>query len=294
MKTLEYKNYGKCAVFVRGGVKVMVTLDIGPRIIWFGTEDFNFLNEDVARNVNKGGEYFDVNYGKGTTWYLYGGHRVWKSPEDLETYTPDNFPVECEEREWGGKFVCRVGKRLDFSLDVELSPEGELTVLNTVYNKGESRELSVWGLTVAAKGGTLVLPLNDPVDDLNPVYNIVRWPYNDPADERLRVGEKYLTLRQTPRPEAIKIGTFAKKGEAYYVVGDKTMKWECVPEEGVYGDFWCNFESYTNAHILEVEWLSRKVALDRGGSYTMKEKWSVNDTAALPEIAKQAEAAARA
>ena len=67
MNTVEYKNYGKCAVFVRGGTKVMVTLDVGPRIIWFGTEDFNFLNEDLDRNVNKGGDYFDENYGKGTT-----------------------------------------------------------------------------------------------------------------------------------------------------------------------------------------------------------------------------------
>ena len=212
MNTVEYKNYGKCAVFVRGGTKVMVTLDVGPRIVWFGTEDFNFLNEDLDRNVNKGGDYFDENYGKGTTWYLYGGHRVWKSPEDLETYTPDNFPVECKEREWGGSFTCRAGLRIDHTLDIELAEDGSLTVLNTLTNKGEARELSVWGLTVAAKGGTLVLPLNDPVDDLNPVYNVVRWPYNDPEDERLCVGEKFLTLRQTDRPEAIKIVRKKRRG----------------------------------------------------------------------------------
>lgn len=65
MKTENYKNYGKCAVFERGGVKVMVTLDVGPRIIWFGTPEFNFMNEDIDRNVSKGGEYFDKTYGKG-------------------------------------------------------------------------------------------------------------------------------------------------------------------------------------------------------------------------------------
>ena len=51
MKTENFKNYGKCAVFERGGVKLMVTLDIGPRIIWFGTDEFNFMNEDLERNV---------------------------------------------------------------------------------------------------------------------------------------------------------------------------------------------------------------------------------------------------
>ena len=130
MKTENYKNYGNCAVLERGGVKVMVTLDIGPRIIWFGTEDLNFMNEDLERNVSKGGEFFDEHYGKGTTWYLYGGHRVWKSPEDLETYTPDNVPVEAEERPSGGRFVCRAAKWLDYALDIELADDGTLTVKN--------------------------------------------------------------------------------------------------------------------------------------------------------------------
>ena len=97
MNIVSYANYGKCVEFYRGGVKVLVTVDVGPRIIYFGTENFNFMNEDIARNVNKGGEYFDENFGKGTLWYLYGGHRVWKSPEDLETYTPDP-PVRSQSR----------------------------------------------------------------------------------------------------------------------------------------------------------------------------------------------------
>ena len=63
------------------------------------------------------------------------------------------------------------------------------------------------------------------------------------------------------------------------------MKWECTPDEGVYGDFFCNFESYTNAHILEVEWLSKQVTLKKGESHTMTETWRVLDVAKLPEIA---------
>ena len=93
-----------------------------------------FHEEDLERNVSKGGEFFDEHYGKGTTWYLYGGHRVWKSPEDLETYTPDNVPVEAEERPSGGRFVCRAAKWLDYALDIELADDGTLTVKNTVEN----------------------------------------------------------------------------------------------------------------------------------------------------------------
>ena len=68
-------------------------------------------------------------------------------------------------------------------------------------------------------------------------------------------------------------------------VGDKVMSWKCAPEEGEYGDFFCNFESYTNEHILEVEWLSRKVTLKNGESHTMTEVWRVQELAELPEVA---------
>lgn len=275
MKTEIYGNYGKCARFERGGTKVLVTLDLGPRIIWFGTETVNFLNEDRERNVDKGGEYFDENFGKGTKWYLYGGHRVWKSPEDLETYVPDNAPVEADVREYGGTFTCRVAKGLDFTLDIELDEKGALTVKDIVSNKVDDRTLAVWGLTVMAKGGVMVMPTNDPVDELNPVQNLVFWPYDDPQDARLSSTRERIALKWADNPAAIKIGTFSKKGVAYYVLGDKAMKWECAPEEGVYGDFWCNFESYTNNHILEVEWLSPLRELRRGESATLVQKWSL-------------------
>lgn len=290
MKIVDYKNYGKCALFERNGVQVMVTLDVGPRIIRFGTAELNFLNEDLDRNVSNGGDYFDENFGKGTRWYLYGGHRVWKSPEDWETYTPDNGPVEYEASEYGGSFVCRAAKRFDYTLEVLLDEKGGLTVKNKIGNKSSApAELAVWGLTVAAKGGTLVLPLNEPADELNPVQNVVYWPYDDLVDERLKVGKKYLTLKQTSRENAIKVGTFAKKGRAYYILGGKAMKWECLPEKGVYGDFWCNFESYTNNHILEVEWLSPLKELPAGGEVSMTEKWSVVDAEGFDGSAKSLE-----
>ena len=150
------------------------------------------------------------------------------------------------------------------------------------------RSLAVWRLTVVAKGGTMVLPLNDPTDELNPVFNLVSWPYNDPEDPRLFVGRKKLALRQTDKEEAIKVGTFSRKGRAYYVLGDKAMKWECVPEEGEYGDFGCNFETYTNSHILEVEWLSRKFNLAVGEKARMTERWSLVPAASVAELTDEA------
>lgn len=285
MRMIEYKNYGKCAEWTRNGITLMITVDIGPRIIFYGVDGKNFLNEDIERNVSKSGEYFDKNFGKGAAWYLYGGHRVWKSPEDLESYTTDNSPVECDMREWGGAFTTRVAKELDYTLDIEIDESGGVTIRNIITNKSNNlRDLSVWALTVAAKGGTLIVPLNEAHDDLNPYQNLVQWPYNDLADERVYFGKKYLAVKQTDKVEALKLGLFSEKRRAYYVLGDKAMKFEFSGGEGVYGDFWCNFETYTNCHILEVEGLSPRHTLSKGQSACLEEKWSVMNGITLDDI----------
>ncbi len=260
MRIEEYKNYGKCVVFERAGLKAMITVDLGPRIIYYGTDAFNFMNEDLNRNVNKGGEFFDEEYSPGETWYLYGGHRVWKSPEDLYTYTPDNYPIDytIDDDGFGGVFHSHMSKRFAYKLIIKMDENGGLSVKNVCSTRFLGEKFYTWALSVVCKNGTLTVPLNDKVDDLNPVQNLVQWPYNDLADDRVKLTHTHLTVRQTDRPEALKLGLYSKKGRAYYTVGDKTLKWtvEAPNPNGKYSDFGCNFETYTNQHILEVEWLS--------------------------------------
>jgi hypothetical protein len=285
MNTIEYKNYGKCARFEKNGRIMLVTLDIGPRIIYFGTENRNYLNEDIERNVSNGGEYFDREFGQGSKWFLYGGHRVWKSPEDMETYVPDNRAVDADFDDNGGSFTTHCAKNFDYTLKVGLSEDGVASVENIVTNKGcEAREISVWALTVAAKGGTLIVPLNEPKDGLNPCQNIVHWPYNDLHDERMFFGKKFLALRQTDKKDALKIGLFAEKNKAVYVLGDGALKFVYSRKNGVFGDFWCNFETYTNAHILEIEALSERVSLLKGQGASLKMSMSVSEGSPLPEV----------
>ncbi len=260
MRIEEYKNYGKCVVFERAGIKAVITVDLGPRIIYYGTDDFNFMNEDVDRNVSKNGEFFDNEYKPGETWYLYGGHRVWKSPEDLYTYTPDNYPIPytIDEDGFGGEFCSESSKKFRYKLVVKMDKNGCLSVKNVALTRVSGEKFYTWALSVVCKNGTLRVPLNEKVDDLNPVQNLVQWPYNDLADDRVTLTHSHLTVRQTNKPNALKLGLYSKKGRAYYTVGDKTLKWTVEPPkaDGKYSDFGCNFETYTNEHILEVEWLS--------------------------------------
>ena len=256
-----YKNFGKCVVLERGGFKAMITIDIGPRIIYYGTDNFNFFSEDIDRNVSKGGEFFDKEYKEGETWYLYGGHRVWKSPENLDTYTPDNYPVDYTlEDDFGGEFRCDVSKKFEYRLKVYIDENGSLSVRNEVKTKCCDEKFHVWALSVMCKNGILRVPLNDKVDDLNPIQNLVYWPYDDCRDGRFSMADGLLTVCQTDNPNPLKLGLFSKKKRAYYTLGEKTLKITCLTgnDEGKYPDFGCNFETYTNNHILEIEWLGEE------------------------------------
>jgi len=276
MELVEYKNFGKCAKYERNGVIAMVTLDIGPRIIYYGTKEFNFMNEDQERIVQKSGDFFDNSYKKGEKWCLYGGHRVWKAIEDMETYVPDNYPVECEMTEYGGEFYTQTTPfGLKYGFSFEMRENGALDIINRIFNFGEDREISIWALTVVAKGGKLIVPMNDKVNDLLPSQNFVIWPYCNLKDERLCIEKEKFTLCQTNKEQAFKLGIFSKKNEAFYELNGKTMKFTYQKIDGVFGDFWCNFETYTNAHILEVEGLGAMKTLKKNGVVELAESFEI-------------------
>ncbi|NLL56057.1 MAG: hypothetical protein GX242_02465 [Clostridiales bacterium] len=85
---------GRVITLDNGNIEFSVSLDVGPRIISFKKlNGFNIMFQDKQDQINK--DCSKV-YGKGSMWHIYGGHRLWLSPENLSTYFPDNEPV-CYE-----------------------------------------------------------------------------------------------------------------------------------------------------------------------------------------------------
>ena len=180
-----YKNFGKCLEISNGTVKALVTVDIGPRVIYYGFKGANMFYEDIDRLVDKGGDFFDKNFKEGEKWYLYGGHRIWKAEEDLLSYVPDNYPVRVDRLENGALFTPALQKltSLQQTMKVTMDEDGTLTVEESLRNEGsEPVELSVWGLSVLRQGGTEIIPLNTADTGLLPQQNMVFWPYNDKKD----------------------------------------------------------------------------------------------------------------
>ena len=88
---IKHEVFGNCMKMSNGIIELWITLDFGPRVIHFsriGKE--NVFCED--KKMSPIGEPYEV-YG-GELSKLYGGHRLWVSPEILpRCYYPDNKPV---------------------------------------------------------------------------------------------------------------------------------------------------------------------------------------------------------
>ena len=110
MEFINYKTYGKCAKLSKGGKTMLVTVDLGPRVIFYGMDGGeNIFYEDEKDLINKGGEFFDKNLAGKGIWHIYGGHRLWKSPEYIDTYYPDNSPRQYLGRRRQRNFHQRNG-----------------------------------------------------------------------------------------------------------------------------------------------------------------------------------------
>ncbi len=264
IKTIEsYKDYGKCLSISNGIIETLVTTDIGPRII-----SFSFVNGKNVMNDNRGafapveGVEFDKHYYKGAKWENFGGHRLWTSPESLpETYYPDCQPVDYVINGNTVIFTPPQQKENGIALSLEITMSensAEMCVLHKGKNiSKENKEFALWALSVMTTGGVEIIPQNTCDTGLLPNRRIVLWPYADVRDDRLFVGNKYITLKQDiTATTPFKLGIDCQAGVGYYCLDDVVFskKYEHNPNAN-YPDGGVSYETYTNEAFLEFETL---------------------------------------
>src|ERR1700761_1468287 len=88
VEKVEYKGWANCYKISNGEVELIVTGDVGPRIIRFAFVGGENIFKEYPEQMGKTGE---------AAFQLRGGDRVWKAPEDpIATWAPDNVPVTIE------------------------------------------------------------------------------------------------------------------------------------------------------------------------------------------------------
>jgi len=276
--------------FYLNNVIIGVPTDIGPRIIY------------LARRSKPEFNLFGILAEAGTStpegfWRIYGGHRLWSSPEAKpRSYSMDNKPVRITTSKDTVTVVGNPEVENSVQKRMVISPSSEdgVKVVHSIKNIGRwPIELACWALSVMTKNGFAIIPMKpSKVDEegLLPDRHITLWPYTDMSDERLTFSDSYIFVKQDPAARGpLKVGAMANPSWTAYWVDGTTFIKKFYLEKGEYPDFGCSVEVYTNADMLELETIGPLRILNPEEIVEHIEMWKIieiKDLAPEPESVK--------
>lgn len=304
----HYKDYGRCLKLENEKLKILVTIDVGPRIISFGAPDGEnlFFNDERHERVTKG-ELFEQIFGKGQEYHFYGGHRMWLAPQlMLHTCVPDNDPVPYEWIENGVilKPASQKVPGMQPTMTILMDPADAKIEVNVCYQNISDKEKSyaVWQISQFDSGGIAFIPFTEEhppqspdhiptqqelLTPLKPNGQITNFLGCFTEDPRFIADSKFLTLRQDPQTKSpFKIGTANYQGFAMYANKGyvSTIYFHHDPSK-TYTDGGCSFETYTDSQFLELESLGPFETIQPGGSISHTETLTLQPMKLpLPEL----------
>jgi hypothetical protein len=272
----EYAGWPHCYRLTHGEVELVVTTDVGPRVIRCGFAGGQNLFKEFEEQLGKAGE---------AEWQPRGGHRLWLAPEARElSYGLDNSPVTSTVEGESITLTQAVEPETGFEkqMSLKLGPNG-IEVSHRLRNTNTSpRTVAPWALTMMAPGGTAVAgfpPRGTHPEALQPTNPLVMWGYSNFGDPRWTFTEKYLVLRQEPQAIApVKAGLWNRNTWQAYLLGSDLFIKSTTAGKGpeAYPDMGCSLETFTNREFLEMETLGPLEAVPPGGTIMHTETWSLH------------------
>jgi len=272
-------RYGwpNCYRIANDDVELIVTSDVGPRIMRYAFHGEPNVFVEFADQLGKSGE---------NVWVPRGGSRVWMAPEDRErTYCADNGPVEVRIKgaELTAVSAVEPESGLRKEITVKLAASGScVEVVHRLTNcLSDPQRVAAWVLAMMAPGGVGITgfpPRGTHPEVLAPTNPLVMWAFTDLSDPRWQFTNKYLILRQEPgNAVPQKLGHFNPQTWGAYLLGETLfLKEYSADARAVYPDFGCSFETFTNADVLELETLGPLVDLAPGATLEHSEHWSLH------------------
>ncbi len=278
LQKCSYGAWENCLELSNDEVKLVITLDVGPRVIFYGFVDGQNLFKNFDEQIGQTG---------GDEWKSYGGHRLWHAPEVMpRTYFPDNETVSYE---WDGRKLSldcppepdnNLKKIIEIELDANSS---EVKLSHKIFNIGLwDIELSAWCLTVMAPEGRAIIPQEPYVahgseanESFAPARPLVLWQFTKMSDPRFIWGDKYIQFKEDSKIDSKQeIGILNKQAwMAYSLNGDLFLKKQDYCENAEYPDYNCNAEFFTMPGFLEMETFSPLECIAPGEYVENCESW---------------------
>jgi hypothetical protein len=284
IEKIAWGGWPNCWCVTNGEVELIITSDIGPRIMRYGFAGGQNFFKVFEDQLGKSGE---------PDWQFRGGHRVWLAPEDRDlTYAPDNSSAQItvENGILTATQPVEPTTGLRKQLIVKMSGSGaDVEVIHRMQNTTASPvEVSAWALTMLTPGGTAITGFparGSHADILAPTNPLVMWAFTNLTDPRWTFLEKYLVLRQDPsNTDHTKLGLFNEDTWGAYLLGSELfLKWYQADPGKAYPDMGCSCELFTSEVMLEVETLGPLTRLEPNGWVDHTENWTLHRGVSVSE-----------
>ena len=291
---IEYGGWARALRLRCGGTELVLTLQVGPRVLRCGFVDGPNLFGEVRDQLGGSEE---------AEFRVRGGHRFWTAPEDEACYVPDNAPVPWRSLSSmrGVELVTPpAAPGVQKALRVEALDDEDGGVLwrigHSLRNAGRAPlPYSPWAISVLAAGGVAIVPQPSPrphpselepgtpfeTADFWPNRRIALWPYTDLSDPRFKLGSELFTVEQRSGMRPTKLGLRFEQGwAAYQRDGGVFCKHVPLTEGATYPDQDVNLEIYTDGSMLELESLAPAAPLLPGGTAHLVEHWCLRRSTA--------------
>jgi hypothetical protein len=282
LEKISYGGWENCLKLSGDSIELVITLDVGPRVIRLGTPGGQNLFKEFEDQMGKT---------SGTEWMSFGGHRLWHSPEVFpRTYAPDFEPLEHAWKDNVLKLMPKSEPTTGIQKEIEISIRNKTVhLIHRLINRNPwAIEVAPWALSVMAAGGRLLVPQEDFLphpDVLAPARPLVLWHFTRMNDPRFTWGDRLIQMREDSQVNCKqKFGLRNARGWAAYQLGtDLFIKTIPLIPGATYPDMGCNCEFFTMPGFLEVESLGPLVKLEPDAATEHIEKWWVIPNLDLPK-----------
>jgi hypothetical protein len=279
IEQVEYAGWKQAYRLTLGAAEMIVVAEIGPRILSLrvgGGPNLLFVDEET------------LGKGRGDkVWHIYGGHRIWVSPESELAYAPDNGP--CKVTVEPGKLTIQTSPDATTRLvrRLTISAEGERFAVESAAKNTSAFVFpgAIWCLTCVAPAGVIAFPWGGGGSwAVKRISHWVQWAEHtsDVRSKQYRPGPDLYNIH--PTGEEGKVGTHSPEGWLALCRPDATFIKQFEPNMAAcYPDGGCSVEVYTCPRFIEMETLGPLGVIGPGEEIAQREWWTLSPKAVDPE-----------
>jgi hypothetical protein len=269
INNIKFENIENCYEIICGNQKMIISANFGPRILYFGFKNgSNILFADRDSKVTY------------NNWKIYGGHRLWISPEANDTYSPDNQTVQVLKSENAIQFTFN-DEKLQLDRTIKISEKNKrFQVEHIVENIGKFLYPgAIWALTCVNPIGTVFLPWNSLGHwTMSKIIYWQNWAGHTSKITSSQYQKTQDLFLIKANGEEGKVGTAGYEGFIGITTADYTFikKFNRSLTQD-YPDDNCAIECYTSSNFIELETLSPNTIFMPGVPVSHTEEWILLD-----------------